>query len=108
MSLKHRTNTSYNLAAVVLIRELRNQDKQVDRRQQDDLPAHVKVNAYFESQGHGNPNTGYYVNTLSKEHIPIKFVQANDTYFWVQLHWKNNSWTTNQGGIIQTSSHLSW
>ena len=60
MSLKHRTNTDYTLAAVVLIRELEEEYKRVHRRQQDNLPAHVKGNTYYEYQGPGNVNNGYW------------------------------------------------
>jgi len=94
--------------AVVLIGELGDEFKQVYRRQQDDLLAHVKVNVYFENQGQGNPDTGYYVNTASRVHIPIEFIQANDTYFWVQLHWRDNTWVTTQAEIIRDSPHFGW
>jgi len=89
MSLKYRTSTSHNLVAVVLIREL-NQDKRVYRRQQDDLPEHVKVEAYFENHRPGNKDTGYYVNLPKKTHAAVEFVKVDDTDFWVGLLWKNN------------------
>jgi len=93
--------------AVVLIGELREDNKQVHRRQQDNLLAHVKVDAYFENHRHRNSETGYYIN-FRKNHIPIKFVQVDDTYLWVQIHWHNNSWITNQGAVIRNNSHLGW
>jgi len=108
MSLKHRTNTSNILAAVVLIRELGQEDKQVYRRQQDDLPAHVTKHAYFEYQRPSDPGNGYYVNISTKNHVPIKFIQANESYFWVQLCWRDNIWKTNKGGIIRSSPNLGW
>jgi len=88
--LKHRTNTSNNLAAVVLIGELRDEHKQVHRRQNNDLPAHVKGNAYYKYQGLGNSNNGYYVDLATKSHTPVEFVQANDSYYWVGLIWRND------------------
>ena len=94
MSLKHRTNTSCILAAVILIGELEDEPKQVYRRQQDDLPAHVKVNAYYEYQGPGNLDNGYYIDLATKSHAPIEFVQANDSYFWVRLVYKTDGWYT--------------
>ena len=39
--------------------------------------------------------------------MPIKFIQANDTYFWVGLLFRDNAWITNQGGILKTLL-LSW
>ena len=105
--MKHRTNTSYTLAAVVLISKLRDKNKQVHRRQQDNLSAHVKVNAYFEDHRQGNSETGYYID-FRKNHIPIKFVQVNDTYLWVQICWHNNTWITNQGAIIRNNYNLGW
>jgi len=80
---------------------LSNEFIQIFRRQQDDLPAHVKVNAYFDDQGHGHPDTGYYLDTPAKQ--PIEFIQANDTYFWVKLIRRENSWQTNQRGIYNGS-----
>jgi len=80
---------------------------QIFRRQQDDLLAHVKGNAYFENHGHQHKDTGYYVNLPKKTHAPIKFIQANDTYFWVRLLFRDNAWITNQGGILKTRRTLS-
>ena len=81
---------------------------QIFRRQQDDLPEHVKVNAYFENRGLGHPDTRYYVDTPSKKHIPVEFVQANETYLWVQLRQINNNWQTKEGGIVRSSRNLGW
>jgi len=92
--LKHRTNNSYTLAAVVLIGELGDENKRVHRRQQDDLPAHVKKNAYYEYQGPGKTDNGYYVDLATKSHAPVEFVQANDSYFWVGLRWTREGWVT--------------
>ena len=98
----------YTLAAVVLIGELRDEYKWVHRRQQNDLPAHVTKNAYFENQGHGNPDTGYYVNSKKKDHIPIEFVHTNNTDLWVEITYRENSWYTNQRGIINAPLILGW
>jgi len=38
---------------------------------------HVTKSAYFEYQRPGDPGNRYYINTPSKNHIPVKFVQAN-------------------------------
>jgi len=78
------------------------------RRQQDDLPAHVTKDAYFEDHGVNNPNTGYHLDTPSGRTIPVEFIQANETYLWVQLHRHNDTWITNQGGIIRNNPDLGW
>jgi len=106
--LKHRTNTSYTLAAVVLIGELRDEPKRVHRRQQDDLPAHVKRNAYYKYQGPGNTDNGYYVDLSTKTHTPVEFVQANDSYFWVGLLWKPEGWFTSIKAKLQRNKNLGW
>ena len=105
--MKHRTNTSYTLAAVVLIGELRDEYKQVHRRQQDDLPAHVKKNTYFEYQGPGNNDNGYYIDLPNKSHAAVEFVQVNDTYHWVGLLWKPEGWVTTSRGILRRPQ-LGW
>jgi len=69
------------------------------RRQQDNLPAHVTKDVYFEDQGPGHPNTGYYLDTAHGKR-PIKFIQANDSYHWVRLRQRNQTtWETNLSGI---------
>jgi len=105
--LKHRTNISNTLAAVVLIRTL-NQDKRVHRRQQDDLPEHVKGKAYFEFHGTGHRDTRYYINLPKKTHRAIEFVKVEDEDYWVKLLWKNDQWITNQGGVLHTSKLGTW
>jgi len=105
--LKHRTNTSYILAAVVLIRTL-DQNKRVHRRQQDDLPEHVKGEAYFENHGFRHKDTGYYVDLPKKTHRVVEFIKVEDDDFWVKLLWKDNQWYTNQGGVLHTSKLGTW
>jgi len=87
---------------------LGNKHIQIFRRQQDDLPAHVTKEAYFEYHEGNDLRNGYYVDTPSRKHIPVEFIQANDTYLWVQIRLLNNTWQTNQGGIIRTSKSLGW
>jgi len=78
---------------------LSNESTQIFRRQQDDLPEHVKVNVYFDDQGPGHPNTRYYLDTPRRQHAPIEFIEANRTYYWVRLRFRQNQWETNQSGI---------
>ena len=106
--MKHRINTSYILAAVVLIGELGDEQKQVHRRQQDDLPAHVKGNAYYKYQGPGNTDNGYYVDLATKTHAPVEFVQANDSYFWVGLNWGTEGWYTSIKAKLRHNRNLGW
>jgi len=86
---------------------LSNKFTQIFRRQQDDLPEHVKVNVYFDDQGPGHPNTGYYLDTPRKQHTPIKFIKANGTYHWVKLLQRQDEWQTNQRGIYN-GSDVGW
>jgi len=86
---------------------LNNEFTQIFRRQQDDLPEHIKVNIYFDDQGLGHPDTGYYLDTQRKQHAPIEFIKANGTYHWVKLRQTNNQWETNQRGIY-TGPDVSW
>jgi len=92
------TNQTYTLS---------NKFTQIFRRQQDDLPEHIKVNVYFNDQGPGHPNTGYYLDTQRKQHAPIEFIKANSTYHWVRLRQTNNQWETNQRGIY-TGPDVGW
>jgi len=86
---------------------LSNKFTQIFRRQQDNLPEHVKVNIYFDDQGPGHPNTGYYLDTQRKQHVPIEFIKANGTYHWVRLCQTNDQWETNQRGIY-TGQDVGW
>jgi len=86
---------------------LSNESTQIFRRQQDDLPEHVKVNVYFDDQGPGHPDTGYYLDTPRRQHTPIKFIKANGTYYWVRLRFRQNQWETNQSGIYN-GLDVSW
>jgi len=93
--------------AVVLIGTL-DQDKRVHRRQQDNLPEHVKGEAYFEYYGAGHRDTGYYINLPKKTHGAVEFVKVEDEDYWVKLLWKYDQWITNQGGILHTSKLGNW
>jgi len=90
------TNQTYTLS---------NEFTTVFRRQQDDLPEHVKVDAHFNNQGPGHPNTRYYLDTELRQ--PIEFIEANGTYHWVKLIWRQDKWQTNQRGIY-TRTNVSW
>jgi len=87
---------------------LSNEFTQIFRRQQDDLPEHVKVNTYFDNQGPEHPNTRYYLDTPKKQHAPIEFIEANGTYHWVKLLQRQDKWQTNQRGIYNDSDVGWW
>jgi len=77
---------------------LSNEFSQIFRRQQDDLPAHITKDVYFEDQGSGHPDTGYFLDTAHGKR-PIEFIQVNDSYHWVRLRRNQNTWETNLSGI---------
>jgi len=79
---------------------------QIFRRQQDDLPAHIKKDVYFEDQGPGHPDTGYFLDTAHGKR-PIEFIQVNDSYHWVRLCRNQDTWETNQAGIYN-GPEVSW
>jgi len=106
--LETQDNTSYILAAVVLIGELGDENKQVHRRQQDDLPAHVKGNTYYKYQGPGNSDNRYYIDLATKSHAPVEFVQANDSYFWVGLVYRTDGWYTSIKAKLRRNRNLGW
>jgi len=71
---------------------------QIFRRQQDNLPAHITKDIYFEDQGPGHPDTGYFFDTTHRKR-PIEFIQVNDSYHWVRLRRNQDTWETNLSGI---------
>jgi len=87
--------------------QLSNEFIQIFRRQQDDLPAHVKADVYFDDQGPGHPDTGYYLDTTHRKR-PLEFIEANDTYLWVKIIRRENLWQTNQRGIYNGSQAGWW
>jgi len=93
--------------AVVLIGTLE-QNKRVYRRQQDDLPAHVKGEAYFEYHRTGHKDTGYYIDLPKKTCGVVESVKVEDNNFWVKLLWKDNQWYMNEGGVLHTSKLSTW
>jgi len=84
------------------------QNKRVHRRQQDDLPAHIKGKAYFKYYRPGHKDTRYYIDLPKKSHGAVEFVKVEDKDYWVKLLWKDNQWYTNQGGVLHTSKLGHW
>ena len=93
---------------------LSNEFIQIFRRQQDNLPEHIKVDAYFEDQGLGHPNTGYtlisqknstYLSNSSRPMAPT--TGSNLSGYKTSGRPINKAYTTNQtsaGGSPQTLS----
>ena len=61
----------------------------VNRRQADDLPAHVKGTATFENyRGLGSQKryeTGYYITTADGKKRPVEFIRVNNQDAWYSL-----------------------
>jgi len=93
--------------AVVLIGTL-DQNKRVHRRQQNDLPEHVKGRAYFEYHRARYKDTGYYVDLPKKTYGAIEFIKVEDNDFWVKVLWKDNQWYMNQGEVLHTQKLGTW
>jgi len=90
------------------MKELSSEHLQVTRRQQDDLPEHVKGQAYFE-EASSSANTRYYINTPKKRHIVVEFIctiEGED--YWTTLHWSgaSNYWYTATEALIKRDSAI--
>jgi len=113
--LKHRATQTYAFTlvgtAIQLMRELSSEHLQVTRHQQDNLPEHIKGQAYFEDTS-PTVNTGYYLNTPKKKHIAVEFIHTTEGEdYWTTLHWSgaSNDWYTAAEALIRRDSTLvSW
>jgi len=97
--------------AIQLAQELSGEHLQVTRRQQDDLPEHVKGQVYFKDASQ-SVNTGYYLNTPKKKHVAVEFICTTEGEdYWTTLHWSgtSNHWYTATEALIRRDSTLiSW
>jgi len=85
-----------------------NEQVKVNRCQQDDLPEHVKGQAYFKGASQ-SINTGYYLNTPRKKHVAVEFIctpEGED--YWTALHWSgaSNYWYIATEALIKRDSTL--
>src|SRR4029077_16906689 len=83
------------------------------RQQQDDLPDHVKGEAYFEEHprtlGVANDLTGYYIDTPKKTHCPVEFIRIQNEDLWVAIKKDSEGyWCTNEGGVLRNVIQLGW
>jgi len=81
------------VAAIVLLGDLTDTQKRINRRQVNNLPSHVKGQVYFEdySRTGGSPNqsTGYYIDRSNKKHCAVEFIQVDEEDYWTALHWSS-------------------
>jgi len=110
--LKHRATQIYTFTlagiAIQLAKELSSEHLRVNRHQQDNLPEHVKGQAYFEEASIA-VNTGYYVNTPKKKHVAVKFICTTEGEdYWTTLHWSSTSshWYTAAEALIKRDSAI--
>jgi len=95
---------------IQLIRELDNTHKHIQRRQTDNLPNHVKGQAYFKShprlRGRVNPDTGYYISA-GTDKLAVEFVTANREDNWTQLGKETDStWYTTKEALVPKENRL--
>jgi len=81
------------VAAIVLLGDLTNKQKKVNRWQVDNLPSQVKGQAYFEDYsrtgGSSNQSTGYYVDKPNKKHCTVEFIEVDREDRWTALNWSS-------------------
>jgi len=85
-----------------------NEHIKVNRCQQDDLPEHVKGQAYFKGTSQ-SINIGYYLNTTKKKHVVVEFIgTTKGEDYWTVLHWSgaSNYWYTAAEAILKRDSTL--
>jgi len=104
------------VAAIVLLGDLTNERKKVNRRQVDNLPSHVKGQAYFEDYsrtgGSLNKSTGYYIDRPEQKHCAVEFIETDGEDHWTALHWNNveEFWYTARPALIPRNNkwNLGW
>jgi len=104
------------VAAIVLLGDLTNERKKVNRWQDDNLPSHIKGQAYFEDYsrtgGSLNKSTGYYIDRPNQKHCAVEFIEVNGEDYWTALHWNNveEYWYTARPALIPRNNkwNLSW
>ena len=100
------------MAAIVLLGDLTNKRKKVNRRQVDNLPSHVKGQAYFKDYsrtgGSSNQSTGYYIDRPNKRHVTVEFIKADREDYWIALHWSSTEdhWYTAKPALIPRNNQL--
>jgi len=78
------------------------------KKKKDNLPEHVKEQAYFE-EASISVNAGYYLNTPKKKHVAVEFIcMTEGEDYWTTLHWSSasNHWYTAAEALIRRDSTL--
>jgi len=104
------------VAAIVLLGDLTNECKKVNRRQVDNLPSHVKGQAYFKDYsrtgGSLNKSTGYYIDKPNQKYCAVEFIEVNGEDHWTALHWNSveEFWYTARPALIPRNNrwNLGW
>jgi len=104
------------VAAIILLEDLTNKQKKVNRQQVNNLPSHVKGQTYFEdysrTEGLSNQSTGYYINKPNKKHCAVEFVKVDREDHWTALHWSSTKdhWYTARPALIARNNqwNLGW
>jgi len=104
------------VAAIVPLGDLTNKRKKVNRRQVDNLPSHVKGQAYFEDYsrtgGSLNKSTGYYIDRPNQKHCTVEFIEVDGEDYWTALHWNNieEFWYTARPALIPRNNkwNIGW
>jgi len=104
------------VVAIILLGDLTNEQKKVNRQQVDNLPSHVKGQAYFKdysrTEGSSNQSTGYYINRPNKKHCAVEFVEVDGEDHWTALHWSSTEdhWYTAKPALITRNNqwNLGW
>jgi len=100
------------VAAIILLGDLTNKRKKVNRWQVDNLPSHIKGQAYFEDYsrtgGSLNKSTGYYIDGPNQKHCAIEFIEVDGEDYWTALHWNNveEFWYTARPALIPRNNKL--
>ena len=88
--------------------------KRVHRRNRDNLPVHIKGQAFFETHGIGrtvpSSNTGYYVN-LKGERLAVEFLTVEEEDDWYCLTQDPTSgwwYTDHTQKVERRGSYLGW
>jgi len=102
--------------AIVLLGDLTNEQKKVNRWQVNNLPSHVKGQAYFKDYlrtgGSLNQSTGYYIDKPNKKHCTVEFIEVDGEDHWTALNWSSTKdyWYTARPALITRNNqwNLGW
>jgi len=104
------------VAAIILLGDLTNARKRINRQQVNNLPSHVKGQAYFKDYsrtgGLSNQSTGYYIDKPNKKRCAVEFVEVDREDHWTALNWSSTKehWYTARPAHIARNNQwgLGW